>query len=81
MAKAVNKAPSTAQPETDAPHSAVEPEVNYTVDEFAKAADTVFGAGTSPDVVRAAFRKHGLTAATTAKARKIVEAFAKKEVK
>ncbi len=56
-------------------------EALYTAAEFASAADAVFGAGTSPDIVRAAFWKAGKEVATVQEAKKLVEAFAKKEVK
>lgn len=58
----------------------VEEEVKYSVNEFASAAEAVFGKGTSPDTVRAALRVAGLTQATKTQAKKLVSAFAKKEV-
>lgn len=72
---------NTKKPEGAKTAAASEPEVTYTVDEFAMAAVTVFGAGTTPDLVRAALGKNGLKIATVSQARKLVEAFAKKEVK
>ena len=54
--------------------------VQYTADEFAEAAGSVFGTGTSPDTVRAAFRVNGVKKATVEEAKKLVNAFAKKEV-
>jgi len=56
-------------------------EVTYTVGEFAKAAEAVFGKGTSPDVVTAALKTHGVDQTTVAEAKKLVKAFAEKEVK
>lgn len=56
-------------------------EATYTVDEFVAAGDAVFEAGTSPDIIRAAFRVAGITSATVAEAKKLVKAFAEKEVK
>lgn len=53
----------------------------YSVDELARAADKVFGKGTSPYVVRAALRMKGVESATVDDAKKLVEAFAHKEVK
>ena len=58
-----------------------EPEATYTADEFAKAAAKVFSKAYSPDIVRAAFAMAGKKEATKAEAKKIVEEFAKKEVK
>lgn len=58
-----------------------EPEAVYTADEFAKAAAKVFSRPYSPDIVRAAFAVAGKKEATKEEAKKIVEEFAKKEVK
>lgn len=55
-------------------------EVTYSADEFASAAEAVFGKGTSPDIVRAALRVAGVSHATKDQAKKLVVAFAKKEV-
>ena len=56
-------------------------ETKYSVDEYVKAAEAVFGAGTSPDIVRAAFKKAGKNEAGISEAKKLVEEFANKEVK
>ena len=56
-------------------------EVTYTVGELANAAEAVFGKGTSPDLVIAALHKEGLKETTVSKAKELVNAFAKKEVK
>lgn len=53
----------------------------YTAAEFAAAASKVFGKGTSPDLVRAAFRVAGITSATVKEAKELVEKFANREVK
>lgn len=58
-----------------------EPVAVYTAEEFAKAATKVFSRPYSPDIVRAAFVVAGKKEATKEEARKIVEEFAKKEVK
>lgn len=58
-----------------------EPVAVYTAEEFAKAAAKVFSRPYSPDIVRAAFVVAGKKEATKEEARKIVEEFAKKEVK
>lgn len=52
----------------------------YSAGEFAAAADRVFGKGTSPDIVRAAFRASGISSATVEEAKKLVKAFAEREV-
>lgn len=52
----------------------------YTVDEFARASETVFDEPYSPDIVRAAFFFAGITTATKEEAKKLVEEFAHKEV-
>lgn len=56
-------------------------ETEYTVQEFAKASEKVFGSGITPDIVVAAFMVNHITKATKSEAIGIVEAFAKKEVK
>ena len=61
--------------------AAVVEEPTYTVEEFAKAAKTVFGKETSPDIVMAALLKAGKDAYGVQEAKKLVEAFANKEVK
>ena len=75
---------ATAQAEkaatTVATPAQTQDEVMYSVNEFASAAEAVFGKGTSPDTVRAALRVAGLTQATKTQAKKLVTAFAKKEV-
>lgn len=53
----------------------------YTVDEFVRAADTVFGKKYSPDIIRAAMKMAGKETATRSEARRIVTQFAEKEVK
>lgn len=58
-----------------------EPAAVYTAEEFAKAAAKVFSRPYSPDIVRAAFAVAGKREAAKEEARKIVEEFAKKEVK
>lgn len=53
----------------------------YTVDEFVKAADSVFGKHYSPDIIRAAMKVAGKKVATKEEAKKIISEFAEKEVK
>lgn len=64
--KAATTASASAQPE-------------YTVAEFARASEKVFGV--SQDIVTAALRMAGKQAATVEEAKKIVKEFASKEVK
>ena len=56
-------------------------ESTYTVEEFVKAADSVFGTHYSPDIIRAAMKVAGKDTATKAEAKKIISEFAEKEVK
>lgn len=56
-------------------------ESTYTVEEFVKAADSVFGKHYSPDIIRAAMKVAGKDTATKAEAKKIISEFAEKEVK
>lgn len=63
----------TAEVVQEAPQ---EPE--YTVEEFAANAVSVFGA--APDIVTAALRVAGVTKTTKSAAEKIIEQFRKKEV-
>lgn len=63
----------TAETVQEAPK---EPE--YTVEEFAANAVSVFGA--APDIVTAALRVAGVTKTTKSAAEKIIEQFRKKEV-
>ena len=58
------------------PEIPAEPE--YTVEEFAASAGSLFGA--SPDIVTAALRVAGVTKTTKSAAEKIIEQFRKKEV-
>jgi len=53
----------------------------YTVDEFAAAADSVFGKNMSPDIVTTALSIDGKGSYTEAEAIEIVMKFADKEVK
>lgn len=53
----------------------------YTVQELVDNAESVFGAGTKRECVRAAFRFAWKTQATREEAKKIVGSFLKKEVK
>lgn len=53
----------------------------YTVEEFVRAADSVFGKHYSPDIIRAAMKVAGKETATKAEAKKIISEFAEKEVK
>ena len=53
-------------------------EPEYTVEEFAENAISVFGA--APDIVTAALRVAGVTKTTKSAASKIIEEFRKKEV-
>lgn len=76
MSKQKTTGASNAPEET----AAAAGEATYTVAEFAGAAEKVFGAGITPDVVTAALLTHGITATTVAEAKKIVKAFAEKEV-
>ena len=66
--------------ESNEPKTKTGKAVTYTVDEFAKAAGKVFGEGTSPDIVFAAFKVKGIDSATVEDAKKLVNAFANKEV-
>ena len=68
---------SAPKKETAAPKK----EAEYSVREFARAAESVFGAGTSPDIVQAALLKAGKNSFTVAEAKELVKAFAYKEVK
>lgn len=52
----------------------------YTVEEFA-AAPKSLGENTSPDIIRAAFKVAGKKEATIEDAKKIVEKYARKEIK
>ena len=56
-------------------------EETYSIDEFAAASASLFEKGYSPDLVRAALKLSGKEAFTRAEGKKIVETFAKKEVK
>ena len=51
------------------------------MEEFVKAADSVFGKHYSPDIIRAAMKVAGKTEATKEEAKKIISEFAEKEVK
>lgn len=53
----------------------------YSAEEFAAASESVFGKGTSPDVVVAALHLDGKEMYTKEEAYRIVRAFADKEVK
>lgn len=67
--------------EAQAEETVATDEVTYTISELSAAAKTVFGEGMSPDVVTAALRKHGKPSYTVSEAKKLVKAFAEKEVK
>lgn len=56
----------------------VEPE--YTVEEFAAGAGTIFSEAVSPDIVTAALRMAGVNKITKSAAQKIIEKFKTKEV-
>lgn len=56
-------------------------EAEYTVQEFARASEKVFGSGVTPDIVVAAFVVNNITKATRSKAIEIVKTFSQKEVK
>ncbi len=72
-------ASKATEPTSNVPAKATIPDFSYSVDELANAARNTFGV--SPDMVRAAFAVNNLKEATLSDAKKIVAAFAKKEVK
>lgn len=72
-AKKVEEQAAEAQPKV--------PETEYTVSEFAAAAEKVFGKGITPDIVMAAFKFNHMQSATRERAKEIVAAFAEREVK
>lgn len=55
------------------------PEAEYSAKELVSAARSKFGV--SPDIMAAALKTAGLTRASKSQAKKLAEAFAKKEVK
>lgn len=65
--------PKKTARETNAP-----PEPEYSVEEYAAAARSMFG--TSPDIVIAAFSTAGTTSATLSAATQIINEFRNKEV-
>lgn len=73
-----SKKETGAAVETAVPKEPAEP--LYTADEFAAAAETVFGKGITPDLVRAAFARAGVKELSRTEAKKLVNNFAKKEV-
>ena len=72
------KATENAAAEAAVQKGPVEP--LYTADEFVAAAETVFGKGITPDLIRAAFARAGVKELSKADAKKLVNNFAKKEV-
>lgn len=56
-------------------------ETQYTMEELAAASETVFGKGTMPECVIAAFRVEGIKKATKSEAQKLVKKYLTKEVK
>ena len=78
-AEAVNTTTKAAGKEYSS-NSEARDKATYTVGEFVKAADSVFGKHYSPDIIRAAMKVAGKETATKEEAIKIVSEFAHKEV-
>lgn len=55
-------------------------EATYTMEEFVEARDKVFGEGTLPQLVMAAFRFNKVEKATVAEAKKLYKEFAERKV-
>jgi hypothetical protein len=55
-------------------------EPEYTVEEFAAGAGTIFDEAVSPDIVTAALRVAGVKKTTKSEAKKIIDKFKTKEV-
>lgn len=68
-----------AQKTTAKAAGAAAPEAEYSVQELVAAARSKFGV--SPDIMAAALKTAGLARASKARAKKLAEDFAKKEVK
>ena len=77
-----NSTPKAENAESDSvSQGSADSDVVYTAEEFARAADTVFGGEFNADIVRAAFWFAGIRKATKKQAYEIVKEFAYKEVK
>lgn len=76
-----NKENTTSQTERAAQAKTERTEAEYSAAEFAASVSSIFGKGTTPDCVIAAFRMAGVKKATKSKAKEIVSKFLQKEVK
>lgn len=75
-----SKEPAKSTPEEAPKEEAPVEEMKYTADEFAAAAETIFGKGIGPDLVKAAFSRAGVKELSVTEAKDLVTKFAKKEV-